>query len=71
MQRAQHTFKRLLVTAMILSHCSARAGQFWTRMIAGVRVQTLFQCACRQPQSLPPGGQLQGFEIQILDGLTA
>jgi len=31
----------------------------------------LFQCACRQPQSLPPGGQLQGFEIQILDGLTA
>jgi hypothetical protein len=40
-------------------------------MIAGVGIQPLFQCARGQPQSLPPRRDLQGFEVQILDGLMA
>jgi hypothetical protein len=45
MQRAQHAFERLLVTAMILGRSSAGAGQFRARMIAGVGVQPLFRCS--------------------------
>jgi hypothetical protein len=40
-------------------------------MIAGVGIQPLLQCACGQPQSLPPRRRFQCFEIQVLDGLTA
>ncbi len=71
MQRAQHAFERLLVTAMILGRCSAGAGHFRTRMIAGIGIQPLFQCSRSQPQSLPPRRRLQRFKIQVLDGLMA
>jgi hypothetical protein len=40
-------------------------------MIAGVGIQPLFQGSRGQAQSLPPRRHLHGFEIQILDGLTA
>jgi hypothetical protein len=40
-------------------------------MIAGIGIQPLFQCSRGQAQSLPPRRRLQGFEIQILDGLMA
>jgi hypothetical protein len=40
-------------------------------MIGGVGVQPLFQSSGCQPQGLPPRGHLDGFEIQILDGLAA
>jgi len=56
---------------MILGRFSAGAGQFRSRMIAGVGIQPLFQCSRGQPQSLPPRRVLQCFQIQILDGLTA
>jgi hypothetical protein len=55
---------------MILGHASAGAGQ-WTCVIAAVGVQPLFQGSRRQPQSLPSCRDLQGFEIQIVDGLRA
>jgi hypothetical protein len=71
MQRTEHAFEGLLVTAMILGRFSTGARQFWTRTIAGVGIQPLFQCACGQPQSLPPRRRLQRFEIQILNGLMA
>jgi len=71
MQRAQHAFEGLLVTAMILGRCSTGAGQFRTRMIAGIGIQPLFQCSRGQAQSLPSRRHLEGFEIQILDGLMA
>ena len=71
MQRTPYALKRLLVAAMIRGRTSAGAGQFCACMIAGVGIQPLFQCSCGQPQSLPPRRHLQGFEIRILDGLTA
>jgi hypothetical protein len=71
MQRAQHAFKGLLMAAMILGWSSTGTRQLRTGMIAGVGIQPLFQCARGQPQSLPPCRRLQGFEIQILDGLMA
>jgi hypothetical protein len=40
-------------------------------MITGVGIQPLFQRPRGQPQSLPPRGHLQGFEIQIVDGWIA
>ena len=45
MQRSQYAFECLAVPAMILSHASAGAGQFWPGMIRGIGVQPLFQCA--------------------------
>lgn len=71
MQRAQYTFKRLLMAAMILGRSSTGAGQFRTSMIAGVGIQPLLQCVRGEPQSLPPRRCLQCFEIQILDSLPA
>ncbi len=71
MQRPQHAFEGLLVTAMILGRFSAGAGQLRAGMIAGVGIQPLFQRARGQPQSLPPRRHFHGFEIQILDGLMA
>jgi hypothetical protein len=56
---------------MILGLFSAGATEFRARMIAGVGIQPLFQCSCGQLQGLPPSRHLQGFEVQILDGLTA
>jgi hypothetical protein len=56
---------------MILGQCSAGAGQFGAYIIAGVGVQSLFQGAGGQPQSLPSSRHFQGFEIQLLDGLRA
>jgi hypothetical protein len=40
-------------------------------MIAGIGVQSLFQGARGQPQSLSPRRCLQRFEVQALDGLAA
>jgi hypothetical protein len=40
-------------------------------MIGSIGVQPLFQRSGGQAQSLPPRRHLHGFEIQILDGLTA
>jgi hypothetical protein len=71
MQRTQYALKRLPVAAMILGLFSAGATEFRARMIAGVGIQPLFQCSCGQLQGLPPSRHLQGFEVQILDGLTA
>jgi len=71
MQRAHYAFKCLLMAAMIQSRLAAGAGQFRAHMIAGIGIQPLFQGSRGQPQSLPPRGCLQCFEIQILDGLTA
>lgn len=71
MQRPQHAFEGLLVTAMILGRCSAGARQFRAGIIASVGIQPLFQCARGQPQSLPSRRYLYSFEIQILDGLMA
>lgn len=71
MQRSQYAFKCFAVTAMILGHASAGAGQFWPCMIRGIGVQPLFQRSRGQPQSLPPRRDLQGFEVQVLDGLMA
>ena len=70
MQSAQYAFKRLPVTATILSQPSAGAGQFRPRMISQVGVQPLFQCSRGQSQGLPPRGYLQSFEIQIGNSLT-
>jgi hypothetical protein len=56
---------------MIQSRLAAGAGQFRAYMIAGIGIQPLRQRSRGQPQSLPPRGCLQCFEIQILDGLTA
>jgi len=56
---------------MIRSRCSAGAGQFRARIIAGVGVQPWFQGPGGQPQSLPSRRHFQGFEIQILDGWRA
>ncbi len=71
MQRAQYAFKCFLVTAVIPGRLSAGARQFRARMIAGIGIQPLFQGSRGQPQSLPPRGRLQRFEIQVLDGLAA
>ena len=71
MQRSQYAFKRLVMPAMILGHSSAAARQLWTCVIGGVGVQPLFQGSRSQPQSLPPRGDFQSFEIQIVDSLRA
>jgi len=70
MQRPEHTFKGLLVTAPILSRFSTGARQRYSGMIGSVGVQPLFQCSCGQPQSLSPRRHFHGFEIQIGDRLT-
>lgn len=70
MQRTQYTFKRFLVTAMILCQPSAGAGQFRPRMIGDVGVEPLFQRSRGQSQSLPPRCYFQRFQIQIGNGLT-
>jgi hypothetical protein len=70
MQRAQHAFKRFLMTAMILCQSSAGAGQFRPRIIGDIGVEPLFQRSRGQPQSLLPRCYLQRFEIQICNGLT-
>ena len=71
MQRSQYAFKRLVMPATILGHTSAAARQLWTCVIGGVGVQPLFQGSPSQPQSLPPRGDFQSFEIQIVDSLRA
>jgi len=48
---------------MILSDSPAGAGQFRSPMIARIRIEPLFQGVRRQAQSLPPGRQLDGFQI--------
>jgi len=70
-QRAQYTFKRLPVTAMILDKPSAGAGQFRPGVIGGVSVEPLFQRSGGQTQSLPPHRYLHSFEIQIPDRLSS
>lgn len=70
MQRSQYAFKGLPVAAMILRQPATGAGQFRPRMIGDVGVQPLFQRSGRQPQSLPPRGYLQRFQIQIGNGLA-
>ena len=70
MQRPQHTFKGLLVTAPILSRFSTGARKFCSGMIGSVGVQPLFQCSRGQPQSLSPRRHLHGFEVQIGNRLT-
>jgi len=70
-QRAQYTFKRLPVAAMILGKPSAGAWQFRSGVIGGVSVEPLFQRSGGQMQSLPPRRYLHGFEIQIPDRLAA
>jgi hypothetical protein len=50
---------------MILSDSPAGAGQFRSPMIARIRVEPLFQGVRRQAQSLSPGRQLDGFQIEI------
>jgi hypothetical protein len=59
------------MAAVILSRFSAGASQFWAGVIAGIGIQPLFQCSCRQTQSLPSCRRFDGFEIQISDGLAA
>ena len=70
-QRSQHALKRLPVAAMILGWFSTGASQFWAGVIAGIGIQPLFQRSGSQTQSLPSCSHFDGFEIQVLDGLTA
>jgi hypothetical protein len=56
---------------MILGWFSAGTRQFWTGVIAGIGIQPLFECSCSKTQSLAPRRHLDGFEIQVLDGLAA
>jgi len=65
MQRAQHAFKRFLVTAPIQGRFSAGARQFRSGMIGSVGVQALFQGSRGEPQSLLTRRHLHGFKIQI------
>jgi hypothetical protein len=56
---------------MILGRFSAGARQFRAGVITGIGIQPLFERSCGQTQSLAPHSHLDGFEIQILDGLAA
>ena len=71
MQRSQHAFQGLAVAAMILGYATAGARQLRSGVIAGIGVQPSFQSARGQSQGLPSRRDLQGLEIQIVDGLRA
>ena len=70
-QRPQYAFKRLSVTAMILSGASTGARQLRPGKIGGVGIEPLFNCTCCQTQGQTSRRRFHGFEIQILYGLVA
>jgi len=70
-QRPQYALKCLPVATMIPGWFSAGARQFRAGIIAGIGIQPWFERSCGQTQSLAPHSYLDGFEIQILDGLAA
>ena len=70
-QGAQYTGEALLVADVIRGPVRAGTGLLWSRVIAAVGVQPLFQRAGRQPQGLTPRRHFQRLKIPLGCGLEA